>query len=408
MTATISRFSPSASGTWPIATRPKTARVLVIGAGPAGLATAACLQQAGMQFDMIDRSGQPAGAYGHLHGGITLSSPAKFTQLPGLPIEASATYITIAEYRTYLDRYAAHFDLHPEEQYVESIERRGGRFAVKFASEPCPRYYEAVVAATGMCDHPVYPQIEGLAEARSKIRVIHSRDWPGPEALAGSRVLIIGGASSGIAIAEQCAEAGLACVVSARRQQMRFSFTRIFGFDLRRWVYPLTRRLPRWLFGKRCSLHPAFVGTERGFRGHQRSGLITVRGPVVRFDGRQVTFAEGLADRFDVVVLATGYRFNMPYLPKEVARAPAGQPLADNGQSRSWPGLYFVGIPCANSIGSEFLHGIAADAPAVARRIRQQLQLAPRSQARPSAPEACLKTSCQPAIESSASMALMT
>lgn len=353
------------------------ARVLVIGAGPAGLATAACLKQTGTTADLVDRSGQPAGAYGRLDGGITLSSPAAFTQLPGLPINASAAYITISEYRAYLQRYASHFELQPEEQSVERIERVGSQFAVKFIAEPQSRIYDAVVAATGMCDYPVRPRITGLTDgtedAGTQPKVMHSRDWPGCAALAGQRILIVGGASSAIAISEQCAAAGMKTVVSTRHDHVRFSLTRLFGYDLRRWTYPLARRLPRWLFGQRCSLRPAFAGTEKGFREYRQAGLISVRGPVDRFEGSQAKFADGSEGQFDVVVLATGFRFSMPFLPEEVARASGGQPLADQGESRSWPGLYFVGIPCSRTVASEFLHGMAADAPRVAERIRRQL-----------------------------------
>lgn len=357
-------------------------RVLVIGAGPAGLATAACLKQANIKADLIDRSGLAGGAYAHLHGGITLSSPAKFTELPGLPIESSKPYLTIADYRDYLNRYSSHFNLAPEAKMVESIERVGDQFRVRLVGEAQSRLYDAVVAATGMCDHPVWPKIDGLPSgapsAPSSPRVMHSRDWPGHAALANQRILIIGGASSAVAIAEECAEAGVKVTVSTRQTKIRFSLTRVLGIDLRRWTYPIARRLPRWLFGRRCSLRPAFPGTERGFRKHQRTGLIGVRGQVERFEGSRAIFSDGSSQEFDVVVLATGYRFKMPFLPSQVARAEGGQPLANQGESRSWPGLFFVGIPCARTVSSEFLHGMAADAPRVAERVRQRLaKLAP-------------------------------
>lgn len=352
-------------------------RVLVIGSGPAGLAAAACLKQQGVAVDLVDRYGQAAGAYARLDGGITLSSPAAFTELPGLPIDAATQYITIAEYRRYLCRYAEHHQLHPEEQTVVSVVRHGERFVVKFGSDAMPRMYGQVVVATGMCDYPIQPVIEGLNDAAGKqaaaVRVMHSLHWPGQAAMGEQRLLIVGGASSAMAIAEQCAEAGKPVALSARGRRLRFSWARVLGVDLRRWTYPLTRRLPRWMFGQRCSLRPSFAGTDKGFIRFQRAGLIRVRQQVQRFVGNQAIFADGTSEIVDVVVLATGYRFTMPFLPAEVARARGGQPLADRNESRSWPGLHFIGIPCGRTVASEFLHGMASDAPRIARRIRERM-----------------------------------
>lgn len=355
----------------------RSGRVLVIGSGPAGLAAAACLKEQGISVDMVDRYGQPAGAYARLDGGITLSSPAAFTQLPGLPIDSPTQYITIADYRRYLCRYAEHHQLLPEEQTVVSVARLGDRFVVKFAGDATPRLYGYVVVASGMCDYPVEPAIEGLNDAEGKrtaaVRAMHSLHWPGQAALAGQRILIVGGASSAMAIAEQCAEAGQAVSLSARSQKLRFSWARVLGIDLRRWTYPLTRRLPRWMFGQRCSHRPSFPGTDKGFLHFRRSGLIRVRGPLQKFVGNRAEFADGSSAAVDVVVLATGYKFTMPFLPAEVARASGGQPLADKNESRSWPGLFFIGIPCGRTVASEFLHGMASDAPRIARRIRERL-----------------------------------
>lgn len=361
---------------------PARSRVLVIGAGPAGLATAASLRKEGVAFDLVDRTGKPAGAYAYLDGGISLSSPAHFTQLPGMELVSATPYITIATYRDYLERYAERFDLGPEKGSVERIDRRGEKFEVKLADETRTRIYDAAVAATGMCEDPVWPTIEGLPrpakgsrqfEFAGSPRVMHSREWPGARELLGKRILIVGGASSAVAIAEQCAAAGMRVVVGSRGNQVRFSLARIFGWDLRRWTYPIARRLPRAWFGRRCGLRPSFPGTEKGFRSFRRAGLIETRGLPARFEGNVAIFEDGRRQVFDVVVLATGYRFAMPFLPNEVARAPAGQPMADDGQCKTWPGLFFVGIPCCRTVSSEFLHGMAADAPVVARRIHARL-----------------------------------
>lgn len=352
-------------------------RVLVIGAGPAGLAAAACLQTQGVTVDLVDRYGQPAGAYGRLDGGITLSSPAEFTQLPGLPIDSPTQYITIADYRRYLCRYAEHHALAPEEQTVTSVVRLGDRFVVRFAGDVTPRLYRHVVVASGMCDYPTQPTIDGLNDSPNKrqgaVQVMHSLHWPGAAATANKRILIVGGASSAMAIAEQCAAAGQTVSLTARKGKLRFSWARVLGIDLRPWTYPLTRRLPRWMFGQRCTHRPSFPGTDKGFLQFHKAGLIQVREPLKRFAGQRAEFADGSAAEFDLVVLATGYRFLMPFLPAEVERASGGQPVADRNESRSWPGLFFIGIPCGRTVASEFLHGMASDAPRLARRIAARL-----------------------------------
>src|SRR4051812_19880028 len=121
--------------------------VLVIGAGPAGLATAACLKRVGVPFRLVDRRAVTGGAHPHIFPGITLQSPARYTGLPGLPIRTAGEYVTAPDYRAYLDRYAAHHGLAAEGAEVGRVERLGGRFLVRFAGRADPVPYDAVVAA---------------------------------------------------------------------------------------------------------------------------------------------------------------------------------------------------------------------------------------------------------------------
>ncbi len=349
--------------------------ILVIGAGPAGLAVAACLKREGVPFRLIDRRGVIGGAYNHIYSGITLASPTRYTWLPGLRLRTRGEYVTVPEYRAYLERYSAHHALTAERAEVRLIERRPGGFLVHFAGA-APAPFAAVVVATGMYDQPVRPEILGLpAEgpaAPGRPAVLHTHDWPGPESFRGRRLLVIGGATSAVEIAEECARAGVPVVVSAR-SGVRLSPQRIFGRDVHDWAYLFFERLPRWLLGSYCGRRPTLPGADLGFSDYRRRGLIDVRGPVARFEGETAVFADGARLPCDVVVLASGYRFVVPFLPAEVARAPAGHPLADEGESRSWPGLYFVGMPCERTLASEFLRGIRSDAAAVARRIRHRL-----------------------------------
>ena len=351
-------------------------RVLIIGAGPAGLAAAVCLRREGIPFHLVDRRGATGGAYLRIYDRITLASPTRYTGLPGLRIKIPGEYVTVPEYRAYLDRYAVHHGLVSEQTEVQRVERQGSGFLVYFAGGGQPARYEAVVCATGMFDFPVRPSTAGLSDdgaaGSDQSKVLHSQVWPGPERFRGRRLLIIGGAVSAVEIAEECVRAGIRPVVSTR-SGIKISPQRILGRDVHDYAY-LFERLPRGLLGSYCDRRPTLPGTDLGFKEFHRSGLITVREGITRLEGKRALFAGGTRQEFDVVVLATGYRFDTPYLPPQVARASFGHPVSDDCQSRSWRGLFFLGMPCTRGLSSEFLRGIASDAPILARRVRQWLR----------------------------------
>ena len=85
-------------------------------------------------------------------------------------------------------------------------------------------------------------------------------------------------------------------------------------------------------------------------------------------------FRDGSVETFDVVFLATGFRFLTPFLPAEVARVKAGHLSVRDGESTSWPGLFAIGTPCARVLDSEFLRGISRDAAPLAERIAERLR----------------------------------
>lgn len=306
--------------------------VLIVGAGPSGLATAACLKQRGVSADLVDRHGVPGGAYRRIHDGITLASPTRYTALPGLEPRAGE-YITVPQYRAYLDEYAAHYELTVRKAQVRRV--RPG-FHVEFEDEE--RRYDAVVVATGMFDFP-----------RRLGGAMHASEWRGPAALPGPRVLIIGGATAAIEIAEECARAGLRPVLSVR-SKLKIAPQRFLGRDLHDYIVVALKLLPRSLAKAYCAGAQSLPGTDLGFREFQRRGAVALRGAVKRIDGKTVTFADGAREEFDVIVAATGYEFRRDFL--EVKKA---------------PGLHLVGAPCAHSLASEFLYGIRDDAQKVAR-----------------------------------------
>jgi putative flavoprotein involved in K+ transport len=335
--------------------------VVVIGGGPAGLAAAAMLRERGADVRLIDRDGDVGGAYARMDPEIVMTSPARLVGLPGLPFAAAGPYATAREYRDYLRAYAAHHALVPEAGVVASVVPAGTGYRIELvggANETINAL--SVVVASGMFDFPILPELPGAPS----IPTIHAQQWRNALATAGKRIVVVGGASSAIEIAEACAERRCAVTLAARR--VAIGPAKVLGVDPAFAVFPvLARTRPR----RFCDGEITVPGVDRGFKAACRRGAIAVRREPIRIDGVRVGFADGTDAEADLVVFATGYRHAAPFLPADLARTPRGGPRCEHGESMSHRGLYFVGTPCARSAASQYLYGIARDAPAVAERI---------------------------------------
>ena len=354
-----------------------SAKILVIGAGPAGLATAACLKREGLEAKIVDRNGIAGGAYQRIYDGITLASPTRYTGLPSVPIKTQGEYVTVPEYRHYLELYAEKNKIKPEMAIVKSVQIAQEGFAIEYEEPGEKESFNALVVATGMYDFPVIPKIEGIehsfADATETKLFFHAKEWKGPKPFKDKRILIVGGATSAVEIAEECVRAGIQPTVSARRKKVKTISQRFLGKDIHDY-FPFIENLPKFLFSSFCAKQPTLPAIDLGFREFCKAGKVAVQGEVERFIGKRTIFADGSVAEFGAVILATGYRYEMPFLPQGVARNPNGIPLTHECESRTHPGLYFVGIPCGRAISSEFLRGISKDSLVAARKIKERVK----------------------------------
>ena len=80
-------------------------RVVIIGAGPAGLAAAACLKRRGVASTLLERGPQAAAALRKVDPDMALFSPARLSRLPGMELVGATPYPTFRELAAALDRY---------------------------------------------------------------------------------------------------------------------------------------------------------------------------------------------------------------------------------------------------------------------------------------------------------------
>ncbi|GKQ41960.1 NAD(P)/FAD-dependent oxidoreductase [Streptomyces sp. A012304] len=345
--------------------------VAVIGGGQAGLATAHALLRCGLRPVVLEASDRAAGSWPRYYDSLTLFSPARYSSLPGMPFPGADRdrHPHRDEVVAYLTAYAGRLDADIRtRRRVTSVRRAGSAFEV--ALDGGGRLAaRAVVAASGTFGRPYRPALPGLEEFTGQ--VLHAAGYRSPAPFTGSRVVVVGAGNSAVQIAAELATT--AHVTLATRAPVRFAAQRVLGRDLHFWtartgldVAPLGRLLPR---------PPAQPVLDDGrYRAALAAGRPDRRPLFTGTDGAELIWADGEREEVDAIVLATGYRPDLPYLgPLDGALDAEGKPRHREGLATGVPGLAFVGLEWQRSLSSNSLRGVGRDADWIAWRMAAHL-----------------------------------
>ena len=188
---------------------------LIVGAGPAGLATSRELSRAGVRHLVLERGDQIGQTWANLHDSLVLHTARRLSALPGLPFpRGTPQFPTRRGFLEYLQQYADELRLRVETS-VEVAELRR-RDSVWIARTSTGRDIEAraVVVATGIVSNPHVPEIPG--RARYGGRVMHSVEYRRPDGFRGQRVLVVGAGNSAGDISVELAHAGADVTLAVR------------------------------------------------------------------------------------------------------------------------------------------------------------------------------------------------
>ena len=365
--------------------------VLVIGAGPAGLATSACLRREGVTHEVLEREGRIADAWHRHYERLHLHTTKTHSGLPMTPWPKDAPrYPAREQVVRYLQAYATEHHIAPRLGVtVHSVLRTGDHFTVDTSAgvmEP-----RVVVIATGYNGVPKLPSIPG--KDRFQGSAIHAGVYKNAAPYRGKRVLVVGCGNSGAEIALDLAEQGVdvAMVVRGpvhvvprdllgRPTQHTNVLLSYLPLALRDAIAVGTLGLAVGDLARWGIVRPA-IGPNRMIEEHGRipildvgtiamvkQGKIRVLPAVMEILPDAVRFADGTQHPFDAIVFATGYS---PGLDKVI---PGFEAIADArgrpnrfGAETAIPGLYFVGF---RNPPTGALREIALEAPRVARSIR--------------------------------------
>ncbi|MER6774385.1 FAD-dependent oxidoreductase [Streptomyces bacillaris] len=345
--------------------------VVVIGGGQSGLATAHALLRRGLRPVVLEASDRAAGSWPHYYDSLTLFSPARHSSLPGMPFPGADRdrYPHRDEVVAYLTAYASRLDADIRTgQRVTSVRRDGSAFDVVLEGGSRLRA-RAVVAASGTFGRPHRPELPGLEEFTGQ--VLHAADYRSPAPFTGGRVVVVGAGNSAVQIAAELAESSR--VTLATRGPVKFAAQRILGRDLHFWTArtgldtaPLGRLLP----------HPPAqpVLDDGRYRAALAAGQPDRRPLFTGADGTKLIWPNGEREEADAIVLATGYRPDLPYLTDVDGALDAdGSPRHREGLATSVPGLAFVGLEWQRSLSSNSLRGVGRDAERIVRRLAAHL-----------------------------------
>ncbi|HUZ34521.1 MAG TPA: NAD(P)/FAD-dependent oxidoreductase [Xanthobacteraceae bacterium] len=369
----------------------ETTSVVVIGAGPAGLAVGACLRKAGIDFTILERANEIAPSWRRHYERLHLHTIKRFSALPLMPFPKDyPRYVPRRQMVEYLASYARTFNLQPRlGQTVRSVRKDGDEWLVEStsASIRAPN----IVVASGYNAEPVQPVFPGAD--RFKGRVMDAKDYVNGKPFAGQSVLVVGMGNTGAEIALDLAEQGAYPTISVR-SGVHIVPRQLFGipiqlFSILSGILPLGGNSPlllRIIDRALGDLAPYGIHRPPGpimqkAVGRARIPVIDV-GTVKKIQQRAIkvapgitgitadgaVFADGSSARFDTIIFATGYRANYSSFLDGYEDDGAIGDQAVNDVSRS-SGVYFVGL---RNSASGLLRDIAREAAMVADDIAQR------------------------------------
>ncbi|MBE3561937.1 MAG: NAD(P)/FAD-dependent oxidoreductase, partial [Ktedonobacteraceae bacterium] len=378
--------------------------VVIMGAGPYGLSTAAHLRGKGLKVAVFGkplyywRQHMPKGMLLRSYWWATsLSDPegrydfAHYFREKGirvapdpLPIEMFIDYGLWFQQRAVPD---------VDETYVANIERENGQFVVTLEDGRVVRS-RAVVMAPGLHYYVYIP--EEYQHLPSSL-VSHTADLIDASVLSGKRVVVIGRGQSALEAAALLHEAGATVHVVSRSplRWVKVASGKLPPFlqNLKApkagmgsgWMNLLLEKFPYTLQRMPRETIDNLVDSTHGPAGSQwlkprLFGKVTILEntrvqQVEEVDGKvRLALSDGSVLEADHIVLGTGYKADvkrLPMLGKTLAEAIEvyrGSPVLNNEFQTNIPGLYFVGFSAARCFGPfyRFVVGAAAAARRVA------------------------------------------
>ena len=199
---------------------------IIVGAGPSGIAVAACLSEHSIQCVILERSDCIASLWqNRTYDRLKLHLPKEFCELPlmGFP-QSFPKYPTKYQFISYMESYASHFNIHPRfNQEVESAEFDSSSEIWVVRTQDFVYISPWLVVATGENAEPVIPRIHGMELFHGP--VAHTSVYKSGSEYKNQKVLVIGCGNSGMEVSLDLCRHNATPYMVARNTVSSLSFT---------------------------------------------------------------------------------------------------------------------------------------------------------------------------------------
>ena len=319
---------------------PTEKKYALIGAGPAGLAGAKNLKQLGIPFDGYEAHKNVGGLWdidnpdSTMYESAHLISSKTKTEFTDFPMDESvADFPHHSSLKKYFRDYSKHFRLYDEYTFntrLQNAEKVDNGWELTF-DDGTTKVYKGLILANGTLSHPNIPTFKGTFSGE----IIHSCQYKSAAIFEGKRILIVGAGNSGCDIAVDAVHRSQKVAMSVRRgyhfvpkyvfgkpadtiggkiqmpafvkQKVEGALLKMFTGDPSNFGFPKPDH-------KLYESHPVVNSLVLYHAGH---GDIEIKADIDHFEGKTVHFKDQTQEDFDLILLATGYKLNYPFLDKK-------------------------------------------------------------------------------------------
>ncbi|KAG5245520.1 indole-3-pyruvate monooxygenase YUCCA [Salix suchowensis] len=334
--------------------------VVIVGAGPAGLATSACLNRLSIPNIVLERDDCYASLW-------------QKRAYDRLRLHLAKEYCNFHSWPSHLRRphsYVSHFRINPRcSRSVESAyhDEETGKWHIRARNVDLNVHEEYaarfLVVATGENSRGFIPEVSGLDSFGGEF--IHSSKYEKGQKYRGKDVVVVGCGNSGMEIAYDLSNWGARTSIVARSPIVDFIvvlLSKLKHGDISKYGLPRPSEGPFYI-KQRVGRTPTIdVGTVEKIRRKEVQVFPSIRG----IQGSRIEFANGEIKRFDAIIFATGYKSTVRHWLK------GGQDLFDES---GMPKLCFPniwkgknGLYCSG-FARRGLFGISVDSQNIAKTL---------------------------------------